>query len=131
MTERNRILDGLLGAVGGILGGLLGVWLVDWAARQGFYALLLPGGGVGIGASLASQRPSQSRGLACGAVGLVLGVIAEWWVFPFTDDGSLGYFLGHLHLLRPMTWLLIAVGAGLAYWIGRDAGFLRNSRRLQ
>ena len=51
------------------------------------------------------------------------GFITEWWFFPFKADESLSYFLKNVGSLKPVTLLMIGVGALIAFWIGRDAGF--------
>jgi len=40
-------------------------------------------------------------------------------VFPFLKDKSLAYFLAHVHQLRPLTLIMIGVGAVFAYWLGQ------------
>jgi hypothetical protein len=94
-----------------------------WIAHQGLYALVLPGGLLGVGASLFANR-STVLCIVCGLLALALGVLAEWQYAPFIRDGSLGYFLTHLLQLRPMTLLMIGAGAFIGFW----APF--NHRRL-
>ena len=69
----------LIGAVGG---GLVGYFGFLWIARQGFYALVLPGGLLGLGASLFANR-STALCIVCGLLALALGVLAEWEFAPF------------------------------------------------
>ena len=101
--------------IGAIVGGLVGYFAFFWIARQGLYALVLPGGLLGLGASL---FPNRSTGLCilCGLLALALGLMAEWKFAPFITDGSLGYFLTHLQQLRPITLIMIAAGAFIGYW---------------
>ena len=96
--------------VGAVAGGLLGYVGFLWIARQGFYALVLPGGLLGLGASLFAKR-STALCIVCGLLALALGVLAEWQFAPFIKDGSLGYFVTHLHQLKPITVIMIAAGA--------------------
>lgn len=105
----------LMVLAGAAVGGLLGYAGFFWIAQQGFYALVLPGGLLGLGASLA---PSRWIGWAviCGAAALALGLFTEWQFAPFNKDGSLSYFMTHLHQLKPVTWLMILVGAAIGFW---------------
>ncbi len=73
-------------------GGLIGYFGFLWIAHQGFYALVLPGGLLGIGASLVPNR-STAICVVCGLIALVLGFLAEWQFAPFIKDSSLGFFL--------------------------------------
>ena len=76
--------------IGAVAGGLVGYFGFLWIARQGFYALVLPGGLLGLGASLFANR-STALCIVCGLLALALGVLAEWQFAPFIRDGSLGY----------------------------------------
>jgi hypothetical protein len=51
-----------------------------------------------------------------------LGLFTEWRYAPFAADGTLTYFLGHLHLLRPLTMIMVALGGFVSYRLalGRD-----------
>ena len=46
----------ILVLVGAVAGGLVGYFGFLWIARQGLYALVLPGGLLGVGASLFPNR---------------------------------------------------------------------------
>ena len=59
----------LLSLIGAVLGGFLGDIAFGWILEQGFYALALPGAGIGIGCSLLSRGPSLVRGILCGPGG--------------------------------------------------------------
>ena len=107
------LVPGLLGAV---LGGVAGYFAFGWLARQGFYALALPGALVGVGCALLSKHRSYLQATICGISALLVGVFLEWRHFPFVQDSSLGYFLSHLHQLRAVTLIMIVVGGGLAFW---------------
>ena len=102
----------LMAAVGGGLMGYLGFL---WITRQGFYALVLPGGLLGVGASLIANR-STALCIVCGLLALARGVVAEWQFAPFIRDGSLGYFITHIHQLKPITAIMIAAGAFIGFW---------------
>ena len=109
--------------LGAVAGGLVGYFGFLWIARQGFYALVLPGGLLGVGASLVQTR-STSICVLCGLLALALGLLAEWQFAPFIRDGSLGYFLAHIHQLKPITLVMIAAGACIGFW----APFSRRQR---
>ena len=106
---------GVLVLIGAVAGGLAGYFGFLWIARQGFYALVLPGGLVGVGASLFANG-STALCIVCGLLALALGVLAEWQFAPFIRDGSLGYFVSHLHHLKPITLIMIAAGAFIGFW---------------
>jgi hypothetical protein len=116
-NARNRNL--LVGILGAVAGGVLGYFAFLWIARQGFYALMLPGGLVGVGGGLLVRDRSPLRATICCVLALGLGVFAEWSFAPFIKDASLGYFLGHLHELRPITLLMIVAGGAIAYWLAQ------------
>lgn len=104
-----------IGLVGAAVGGALGYFAFFWVAQQGFYALLLPPGLLGLGAGLIARRRSTPLALICGVAGLALGLFTEWRFAPFAADNSLPYFLAHLHALKPITLALLALGAFLSY----------------
>jgi hypothetical protein len=124
MNGRSRLVGILRGVVGAVLGGVVGYYLYDWMLSYGFYALILPGTLVGVGFGLLSRQKCVLCAIACGVVGLALGMFAEWRVFPFIEDDSFGFFLMHLHQLRPVTLLLIGLGGLFSFWfgMGRDEG---------
>lgn len=102
--------------LGAILGGALGHFAFLWIARQGFYALVLPGALLGLGAGWLAKRRSLPLAVVCGLLALALGVFSEWRFAPFLADESLGYFLVHLDQLRSITWIMIVLGGGLGFW---------------
>jgi hypothetical protein len=105
----------LLVLAGAAAGGTLGYLGFFWIAQQGFYALVLPGGLLGLGASLAPNR-WIGWAVICGAAALALGLYTEWQFAPFKADESMSYFMTHLHQLKPVTWLMILVGAAIGFW---------------
>ena len=121
-TQPKAIALGLLGAA---VGGCVGYFAFFWIARQGLYALVLPPGLLGYAAGLCARRRSTPLALLCGVAGLALGLFTEWRFAPFAADQSLAYFLTHLHALRPLTMLMLALGAFLSYRLalGRDRDF--------
>jgi hypothetical protein len=117
--------NNLLALAGAILGGVLGYYAFFWIAKQGFYALILPGGLLGLGAGIVKNR-SWLIAVVCGLLAIALGLFTEWQYAPFVKDESLGYFLTHVADLKPVTLLMIAVGGFLGFWIP----FERRERRL-
>jgi hypothetical protein len=106
----------LLVLIGAMVGAVVGYFGFMWLVHQGFYALVLPGGLVGLGAGL-FRNDSWPLALICGALALILGFFCEWRFAPFIADHSLGYFLAHVSQLRPMTLIMIALGAGIGFWV--------------
>lgn len=131
MPDRARIVSNTLGLVGGVVGGFVGYSLFFWITRQGFYALILPGALLGLGCGLLARHGSVARGVICGVAGVALGLYTEWTFAPFRDDASLSYFLTHVHTLRPVTLLMIALGGLIAYWLGKDGGYGGPARSLE
>jgi hypothetical protein len=108
----NRSGLALLVALGG---AVVGFFAFLWIARQGFYALVLPGALVGVAASFVPTR-SVGVSFACGFIALATGLLAEWHFAPFIADGSLPYFFSHIHQLKPVTLIMIAAGAFIGFW---------------
>ncbi len=123
MTEPNRIQTIALGLLGAVIGGAIGYFAFFWIARQGLYALVLPPALMGFTAGLCARRRSMPLALVCGVAGLALGLFTEWRFAPFVADNSLPYFITHIHALKPMTMLMLALGAFLSYRLalGRDS----------
>jgi hypothetical protein len=118
-----RLISNLLGLVGATVGGVLGFYTFGWLYSQGFYGLMIPGAFLGLGCGLLAQHHSFPRGIACGVAALILALLTEWKFFPFVADTSLSYFVRHLTDLKPVTVLMTGIGALIAYWVGKDAGF--------
>jgi hypothetical protein len=108
--------------LGAVIGGLVGYVVFFWIVHHGFYGLIIPGGLLGIGAGIFKTQ-SKYISVVCGLLALALGFFTEWRFAPFAADDSLGYFVSHLHQLRPITLIMIAVGALI--------GFLVPFRRSQ
>ena len=118
-AQTKNLLAGLAGA---LAGGAVGCVAFIWIARQGFYALMLPGAMAGLGASLLVRDRSILRGVLCGLFAVGLGLFAECRFAPFIKDNSLAYFLAHIADLRPITLIMITVGGVFGYWLalGRE-----------
>ena len=88
-----------------------------WAARHGFYVLMLPGGLAGAGAGLLVTDRSMPRAVLCGAFGVALGLFAEWRFAPFIADNGLRYFVGHVHQLQTVTQVMVLGGGLVGGWL--------------
>ncbi len=102
--------------VGAVVGGIVGYYGAVWMASQGFYALVLPGGLLGIGAAIGRSKSIVPAILCCIAA-IALGLLTDWRVEPFIKDASLGFYLKHLSDLMPVTLLMIAAGAFVGFWL--------------
>jgi len=122
----NTMVRGLIGAA---IGGAIGYFAFHWITRQGFYGLVLPGAFLGIGARLCARDGSTPLAIVCAVTSFLLGLFAEWRFAPFVADRSLAYFITHIHQLRPITLIMIAVGAGLSFWLSfRPTGTMIGNR---
>ncbi|MFT5468228.1 MAG: hypothetical protein ACI8UO_003337 [Verrucomicrobiales bacterium] len=100
------------------IGGAIGHHAFILILREGFYALILPGLGVGLGASFA-RNPSKILALVLGLEALVLGLFSEWIrLREFTNfDADFFYFVMNSQNLKGFIWLMIAVGGIVAWWL--------------
>ena len=122
-SKSGTLVNTVRGLLGAAAGGAAGYFLTGWLVQQGFYAMALPGAGVGLGAGLLVTKRCPGVAIACGVLALALGVFTEWMNFPWPrpHDGF-GYFLSHLGDLRPLTMILIGLGALGGYWFALGAG---------
>ena len=60
---------------------------------------------------------AASLGVVAAFAALLLGLYTEWKFAPFKADDSLGYFLLHIHKLKPLTLLMIALGCFVGFWV--------------
>ena len=119
LSRRLSLLWGLLGA---LAGGAIGHVVFFWLVRQGYYAMVMPPALVGLGAGLAVRHRSAGFATGIAALALAQGLFIEWRFAPFIADGGLGYFLTHLHLLRPLTLMLLALGTAVAWFLALGWG---------
>ena len=119
MENNVKTTNWLLGIVGGIVGGALGYFAFFVLASQGFYAMVLPSALLGLGCGLLSGMKSNVLGIGCGLLAVLLGCFTEWRFDPFIDDGSFAYFITHVHKLKSMTLIMIAVGGLFGFWFGK------------
>lgn len=117
------VWSNILGLAGAVSGAVLGVLAARWISTQGFYAPIVPGGFVGLGCGFLARHRSVRRGLACAGIALAAGIVSEYVIFTFAWNPSDRFidFLGNIHKLKPLTWLLLSLGAAIAYWVGRDS----------
>jgi hypothetical protein len=119
----------LRGLAGAVVGGIVGYVASVWLARQGLYALVLPGAMLGLGCAVLLQRSSNLAGILCGIAALPLGLLCEWRIKPFIADSSLAYFVTHLHQLTTVTWIMVVIGAVFAFWLGKGSDAYYSQRR--
>ena len=115
MTGSSQTRAIALGLLGAAVGGCLGYFAFFWIARQGLYALLVPPALLGLAAGLCARQRSPVLAVICGVAGLALALFTEWRFAPFIADASLSYFITHLHQLKSITMIMLAVGAVLSY----------------
>ena len=111
-----RMKNTILLFVGAVLGGVIGYYGFAWFLKYGYYAMVLPGGLIGIGAGIGKSK-SIWPAILCGLAAIALGLFTEWHFSPFKVDDSLGYFLGHIFDLQLPTLLMIAAGAVVGFWV--------------
>jgi hypothetical protein len=99
-----------------LAGALIGHFAFMWIARQGLYALVLPGALIGLAGGWFVQRQSLVFVIACAVLALITGVVSEWRLRPFLSDNSFGYFITHVQQLRPITLIMVILGAVFACW---------------
>lgn len=116
-NQPNSFIAVIRGLVGMIAGGVLGVYGFFWIVQQGFYAIILPGTLAGIGVRVLSPQRILWLSILCAVFALGLGLYTEWMFAPFTRDNGLIYFITHIHQLRPVTLILIPLGAAFGFWI--------------
>jgi len=107
--------DNLAVLGGAIAGGVLGYFGFRWLLQQGFYAMILPGGLLGLGAAMWPGK-SVAISVVCGIMALALGLFTEWQFRPFIAGDGFGFFLAHVYQLQPMTLLMIGAGTFLGFW---------------
>lgn len=127
MNDTNQARTIALGIAGATVGGVAGYFLFHWILRQGFYALLVPPVLLGLGAGLLARRRSMVLACICGLAGFGLAIFTEWSWAPFRTDRSFGYFLMHLNDLKPITLVMILLGAVVSFRLG--LGFAAKSAR--
>lgn len=132
-AKKTIVTGTILGLLGAAAGGAVGFAGVGWLAREGFYAIILPGALIGLGCGLMLGRRSILMGVVCAVAALVATLAAEWHYFPFVADHGLAYFLAHVHRLSRLTLILMAAGTFFGFWfgMGREGGawWMRRSAK--
>lgn len=111
----------LRAAIGMVIGGALGavVYYLLWESGRSM-PLVIPAL-LGLGAGLAHARRDIGVGIASAVVGVGLTVLMDWRFLgaaALTDSIQVGG--------APMpSWLMYAIGAGLAFWFGIGRDYLR------
>jgi hypothetical protein len=108
----------LRGLAGAVVGGVVGYFVFRLLASQGLYGIMIPGALLGLGAGLAARGKSIPLGVVCAVAAIALAIYAEWTMFPFIKDKSLGFFVAHVHELRLSKLVMIGLGALFAFWFG-------------
>jgi hypothetical protein len=98
------------------VGGLLGYVGFFLLLHRGFYALILPGGLLGLAGGIVRSR-SPIVAVLCGLLAIAAGLLAEHQIAPFVADSSLSYFFVHAQDLQPVTLLLIGTGGLIGFWV--------------
>ncbi len=130
ISGTSTIIAWLLGLAGAVLGGLLGYFAFFWFVGYGLYALILPGFLVGLGFAVGFRGRSIAGGVVCGLAAVALGIFTEWKYAPFKVDGSLEYFLTHLHSLTRATQIMIGVGGLISFWYAKGRNHGDRRRRV-
>ena len=121
VPDRRFMLVIARGIAGAVVGGIVGYWIFRVLLGFGFYALVVPGALLGLGAGLAARGSSRFLGVLCAVAAFGLTVYAEWGHAPFRDDPSLLFFVTHLHRLDggPVKYIMLVLGTACAYWFGQ------------
>lgn len=114
----SRILPLIRGLFGAAAGGIVGYYAFAWVLSQGFYAMILPGAAVGFGFGVSSRERSAAFGFTSAILALGLGVFMEWRFFPFVKDDSFSYFISHIHKVKSISLVMIALGCFFAFRLG-------------
>jgi hypothetical protein len=70
---------------------------------------------LGFAAGQFARERSTPLAVICGIGGCLLALITEWQFAPFVDDEGLPYFITHVHQLKPVTLLMVALGTFVSY----------------
>jgi hypothetical protein len=84
------------GVVGAVLGGVVGYFaFFALLQKASIYALVIPGGLIGLGRGLGARSKSIPLGIACGAGALAISLWIEYQITPGAEDGG-GRFSGRI-----------------------------------
>ena len=99
-----------------LLGGVTGYLGFRFLLGRAVYAVILPGGLLGLAAGVV-RNPSPLVAVLCFVLAIAAGVLSEHRVAPFVRDGSLSYFLLHVRELQPLTQISILAGGSIGFWV--------------
>jgi hypothetical protein len=97
-------------------GAVFGYLAFALALRRGIYAVVFPGGFLGLAAGIPRNR-SPIVAVLCGIFATAASLLTEYRFAPFVADDGLRYFLLHMFDLRPLTSISIAVGGLIGFWV--------------
>jgi general stress protein CsbA len=114
-VKHNRVGNGW--AIGcACIGALVGYLGFVALLQRGLYAVILPGGLLGLFAGIPRNR-SRFVAVVCSLLAIAAGLLAEYRVAPFVADARIGYFLLHVSDLQPITLLSIGTGGAIGFWV--------------
>ena len=105
----------VLGTIAAIVGGILGYVAFFWIARQGFYALIVPPGLLGLAAGYCVGKRSIPFAIACGIAGLAIGLVTEWQFTLRNADKGFLVFLTRVPNLNVVKLVMLALGPIISY----------------
>ena len=123
-----RFVSTTLGVIGSTVGGACGYWLFDYFARRGIIALVVPGAALGLGCGVLARHDSWLRGIACAIAAILLGLYAVWKIDPLGAENWFPYAIVHFFDVRLLYQIMIGLGGALAFYLGKDAWFVRRPR---
>ena len=126
MQAKTQIIAMIRGLIGAALGGAAGYFAFGWILGFGLYAMILPGAALGFGFGALAGEKNTVHGIVSAVLAAGLGLFAEWRYFPFNEDASFPFFVAHIHQLKTITLLMIAVGSVIAFWSA--SGNTRSNR---
>ncbi len=121
------LISNLLGLIGAAVGGVAGFYTFAWLVRHGFYGLVIPGAFLGLGCSLLAKHTSTARGIVCAVAALGLTLFTDW-CYTITPLSFQEYIID-VKKLGPVTLLMTAAGTFIAFFLGKDAGYIGSRVR--
>ena len=115
MRKRMPVSDALTLAFA-CAGAAFGYLTFTLALRRGIYAIVFPGGFLGLAAGIPRSRSSLVA-VVCGLLATAAGLFTEHRFAPFVADPGAIYFLRHVFALQPLTLVSIATGGLIGFWV--------------
>ncbi len=126
------------GISGGVIAGALGAAIYWFLLTRGIHAPILVPGVIGLGCGLgfAAKRDWRMGAISAAMAVIVTLVIDIVWYLQHVRDGSVTYYLTHLHQLNPIylagvripLWVVYGIGAALAFWFGLGREYLGKAQ---